>query len=74
MTGKSNLQRRIITEHKENSSQRDEEIAVKLDCSSSYVNRTRNEYEDQRSSDGNLWFWIIVIVGVLLFLAENGVI
>lgn len=72
MTGKSKLQRQIISEHKKNNEQRDEEIAVKLDCSSSYVNSTRNTYENEQSSDTPILFWIIGGAFILLALAEAG--
>lgn len=71
MSKRSKLQQNIISEHQKNDTQRDEEIAVKLDCSSSYVNQTRNEYEQENGS--NLWFWIVVgLLVAIVVLGEAG--
>jgi len=73
MSDWSDLQDDIISEHRRDSSQSDAEIAAKLDCSASYVNQTRNEYdEENESGGGGLLMLAIVVVLILFFVAQNG--
>jgi len=65
---RTELQRKIIREHKKDSSKTDREIADKLNCSKSYVNQVRNEYDD---SGGGKWIIILLILGFLAFLAMS---
>ncbi|QPV62371.1 hypothetical protein I7X12_16755 [Halosimplex litoreum] len=73
MSDWSDLQEDIISEHRRDSSQSDAEIAAELGCSASYVNQTRNEYDEaEESSGGGLLMLAIVVVLVLFFIAQNG--
>jgi hypothetical protein len=47
----TDLQEKIIRKHKRNSDKSDAEIAAEFDCSASYVNQTRNEYEEKMTVD-----------------------
>ena len=62
---RTELQQDIIDEHKKDSDKTDREIARKLNCSESYVNQVRNDYE---GSGGSGLFWIVVVVLIIIVL------
>jgi hypothetical protein len=62
---RTELQQDIIDEHKKDSDQTDEVIAAKLNCSASYVNQVRNDYED---SGGGGLFWVVIVILIIIVL------
>jgi len=71
MSDWTDLQEDIISEHKRDESQSDEEIAVEVDCSASYVNTTRKEFAEQEGGNesGGKGLILLLIVFVILGLA-----
>lgn len=69
MSERTDLQEEIIEQHKKDESKTDEEIAVEVDASTSYVNKTRNEYDAEGNSSGSTGKVLLLIILAVLFIA-----